>query len=41
MNDYDFWSGLTELNPLNYFLGLAVFAIIGGVIAAVEKHRRS
>jgi len=41
MNDYDLWAQLTELNALNFFLGVGVLAIIGGVMAAVEKHRRS
>ena len=39
MNDYDLWSDLTWLSPLNYLLGLAVLGIIAWVITKNEKHR--
>lgn len=26
-------------DPINFFLGILVFLVIGGVIAAIEKHR--
>jgi hypothetical protein len=39
MNDYDLWSGITELTPINFLLGAAVLAIVGWVIGKREKHR--
>jgi len=39
MNDYDLWAQLTELNALNFFLGVGVLAIVGWVIGKREKHR--
>jgi hypothetical protein len=41
MSSYDFGANTMWPDPISFFVGLAVFAIIGGVIAAVEKHRRS
>lgn len=34
------WMSAGWPDPINYLLGIIVFAIIGGVIAAVEKYRR-
>jgi hypothetical protein len=41
MSDYDFGANTMWPDPINFFVGILIFAIIGGVIAAVEKHRRS
>ena len=37
MDEYDIWNGLTELTPLNYFLGIGVIALIMWVVGLFRK----
>lgn len=37
MDEYDIWNGLTDLTPLNYFLGIGVIALVMWIVGLVRK----